>query len=115
MPHVGQRKCRASNEIPQTGSGTERPEFNKDLRPLLELAIYYRNFIRTSAEITRDLTELLKGTAANTVVWATKHKNAFFEINLLLPGTVILKVHDLCQKCIIRRDTSSKSASRKLV
>jgi hypothetical protein len=83
-----------------------RPVTKKDVRSLLGLTEYYRNYIPNYATIAAPLTDLTKKGAPNKVVWGDPQKKAFVSLKQHLTSSPVLKLPDMTKQYTLRTDAS---------
>lgn len=80
------------------------PENVKQLRSFLDLAGYYRKYVRYFATIAKPLTDLLK--KHSLFVWTMEHTTAFELLKKALSTAPVLAVLDFTQQFCIETDAS---------
>ena len=91
-----------AGKIEQTG----RPHTKKEVRSLLGLCNFYREFIHQYATIAAPLTDLTKKGEPNRVKWTESHEHAYRSLKAALARRPILRLADLSRQFILRTDAS---------
>ena len=83
-----------------------RPTTKKQVRSLLGLTGYYRDFIPDYSKVALPLTDLTKKGAPNVVKWGDDQEEAFVSLKQCLVSKPILHLPDMCKEFILRTDAS---------
>lgn len=94
----GKRKTEAIREFPT-------PENTKQVRSFVELASYFRRFVKGFAILARPMTELLKG--ERKFEWGSDQARAFSEIKERLTHNPILSVYNPAAETEVHTDACS--------
>lgn len=79
------------------------PRCVNDLRSFLDLAWYYRKFIRNNAGISKDLTDLLK---KGIFKWSDKAQSSFETLKNALVFAPVLDLQDFTKVLVLETDAS---------
>ncbi|XP_041470756.1 uncharacterized protein LOC121420251 [Lytechinus variegatus] len=93
------QKVTAINEI-------SKPQTKKQLRSFLGTTNYYRKFIPNYSAIAAPLTDKLKNSERNQVIWGENEEQAFHTLKSKLSNFPILRLPDLTKKFVLRTDAS---------
>jgi hypothetical protein len=80
------------------------PENVKQLRSFLDLAGYYRKFVKHFGIICRPLTDLLK--KQTTFIWTSTHEQAFITLKQALTSAPVPALPDFTKQFKIQTDAS---------
>lgn len=84
----------------------KRPSNKKELRSVLGLFNYYREYVPNFAEIAIPLTELTKNSVPNNIPWTEREETAFRELKEKLGTAMSLNTPDLQKPFVISCDAS---------
>ena len=84
----------------------EVPRNKTQMRSLLGLVGYYRNFVNNFASLTAPLSDLTKNGKPNTVQWSDDLHKRFEEIKTQLFNAQVLKLPDFDKDFVLRTDAS---------
>lgn len=82
------------------------PTTQKQLKSLLGLAGYYRNFIPHYSDIVLPLTNLTAQRSGSKLSWGEAEEEAFLKLKEVLTADPVLKLADLSRQFILRTDAS---------
>ena len=85
------------------------PETKTEVRAFLGMTGYYRRFIANYAEIASPLTDLVKKSAPNKVLWSDGCNSAFNTLKKLLCSSPVLSSPDFSREFILQTDASDRA------
>lgn len=103
---IGSGKHRTDPEKVQAISRLPRPTTKKQLRSLLGLCNYYREYIPKYSELVFPLTELTKKKEPDTLLWTEIHDKVFHQLKTSLMDATALHTPVLGQTFTIETDAS---------
>ena len=80
-----------------------------EVRAFLGMTGYYRRFIANYTEITSTLTDLVKKSAPNKVLWSDECNSAFTTLKKLLCSSPVLSSPDFSREFILQTDASDRA------
>jgi hypothetical protein len=86
-----------------------RPTTKKQVRALLGMVNFYRQFIPGCAKLTAPLSDLTSKRARNVVEWTDRQEQSFVKLKQLLSQGPILKLPDLNKQFVLRTDASDEN------
>ena len=117
---VGMRSCTYLGHI--VGSGMVRPEESKveairqfsrpltkkELRIFLGLSGYYRKFILSNSAVADPLTDLMRKSRSNKVMWSDQCEVAFRTLKEAMCSQPVLRSPDYTQEFVLQTDASDR-------
>lgn len=97
-------KVRAIREL-------QRPRTKRELRSVLGLCGYYRNYVRDYAEIAKPLTELTGRKVPNQIPWGVEADRAFSDLKEALCRAAMLSTPDSPKPYWLFTDASANAAA----
>ena len=104
---LAQGQIRPQEEKVQKIVDASVPQTKKQVRALLGLMGYYRQYVPNFASKVKALTDLTKGTSPRMVKWTDECKKAVEEIQKVLLSKPVLALPDLSKEFILRTDASA--------
>ncbi|GFO17417.1 Pol polyprotein [Plakobranchus ocellatus] len=85
------------------------PTTKKEVRSVLGLPNYYRRFVHNFSAIAQPLTEVMKKSSPNKIVWTPECQESWDAIKKCLTSEPILKVPDPSKPFVVQTDASNKA------
>ena len=89
-------------------SNFKRPRTKKDVRCFLELAGYYRRYIKNFSGLTVPLSNLTKTLRSDSVIWTDECQKAFDSLKVALTSRPTLTPPDYGKQFVLQTDTSDR-------
>ena len=83
------------------------PNSRKQIQSVLGLLGYYRRYVPMFSELTKPMTDLLKGGKGKALKWNDKCSEALKKIQQILSSEPILRLPDVSKNFLVRTDASS--------
>ena len=113
--HVGEGEIEFHENNVEKIKAAKPPQTKKEVRSLLGLTGYYRNYIPNYATIAVPLTDLTKEGSPNKVEWGDSQQKAFESLKAHLMNRPILRLPDMTKDFILRTDASDQAVGAVLL
>ena len=87
----------------------KEPQNKKQLKSVLGMVGYYRNFVPNYSKLICPLTQLLKKDRSDKLKWTDEHQRVFEEIKSIMSSRPVLKLPEFSKPFVLQCDASSKA------
>jgi len=91
------------------------PKTKKDIRVYLGFTNYYKRYIQAYADLVAPLTDMLRKTSPDRVIWTPQADSSFSKLNRLLASSPVVNAPDFTRPFSIITDASDRAISAILV
>lgn len=105
---IGQGRLRPSELKVAAIRDFPQPRSKTDIRSFLGVAGYYQRYIPRYSELASALTDALRKTEPQTVIWDDRKEEAFKALKAALTGQPVLKSPDYSKEFIVQCDASER-------
>ena len=103
---VGQGMVQPHRRNLEKISDKERPQTKKDVRSLVALTGFYREYIPNFATLVAPFTDLTKKAMPNKIKWNDHLERSFLELKTALMSEPVLRLPDANKRFVLRTDAS---------